>query len=245
MNSQFFIKNLEVHLWRVNLPQFIDVSENMIFILSADETKRAIRFHFEKHRQYFIITRHLLRHTLSLYTDTAPEKIEFSYGQHGKPYLKTNPQNIYFNASHSHDIAIYGLTRHKEIGVDIEKIESEYKISVAKRFFSPDEYSYLRDLPENKKNAEFYAIWAHKEAVIKALGKGLYMPLNTFSILKRPGSTHILLNDKNKEYHLLLKGVAVQTGYQAAFALKPPITTIFYWEWTNKGPVIWKELTIF
>jgi 4'-phosphopantetheinyl transferase len=240
MNTPFSIKNREVHLWRVYLPQFLEKSDEFLSILNPDEIKRANRFHFERHRNRFIITRYLLRHTLSLYINISPEKIEFSYGQHGKPYFDPNPNNIYFNASHSHDIAIFGLTRHTEIGVDIERVESECKMNVAKHFFSNDEYSSLLTLPQDKKNSAFYAIWARKESVLKALGKGLSMPLNSFSTVKQADSDYISFRDTNKTYHLLVEDFSVHAEYQAAFAVEPPIADIFFWEWKDKSPVVWR-----
>jgi 4'-phosphopantetheinyl transferase len=237
MNTHFSIKNSDVHLWRIYLPQFIDESTQFLSILSPEEIKRAKRFHFEKHRERFIITHYFLRHILSLYIGLAPSEITFYFGDHGKPYLKHDQKDIYFNLSHSDNIAILGLICHKEIGVDIEKIETKSKMNVAKRFFNEDEYAYLLGLPKNKQNIEFYKLWACKEAVIKALGRGLSIPLNSFSILNKKSHDPIILNDNNQTYRLIIQNIAVHEEYQAAIALPPPISELYFWEWTNKGPI--------
>jgi 4'-phosphopantetheinyl transferase len=229
MNTDFSIKTLDVHLWRTFLPQHAHQIERFLLTLSPDELKRAERFRFAQHRERFILARGLLREILHLYTGLAAEKIEFVYGPQGKPYLANNLLNLFFNVSHSHDMAVYGFTIGKEIGIDIEKIELHFKEDIAKRFFSQVEFNYLLSLPESKRHIEFYAIWARKEALIKALGKGLYTPLESFSVL----SDHTVAIEE-QSFHL--ENFIAHPDYQAAFAVQAPIASVCYWEWVDGRP---------
>src|SRR5262245_1928707 len=87
----------EVYLWYFSL-NFQERSALESF-LSPDELKRANRFHFMVDRDRFVKSRGLLRKLLGSYLKTEPQKISFSYGVWGKPYLN----GIHFNISHSKD----------------------------------------------------------------------------------------------------------------------------------------------
>ena len=133
MNTHFFIKNNFVHLWRASLSDFNTKCDELLALLSSDETTRAERLRFPLHKKRFIIARGLLRKTLALYLNQAPELIQFSYGAHGKPALAL--PFLKFNLSHSDDMLVLALTREKEVGIDIEKIKPHFKKEVAERFF--------------------------------------------------------------------------------------------------------------
>lgn len=225
-----------MHLWRALLTDFVTIEHILHQLLHADELYRAQRFRFPLHRQRFIISRALLRKTLSLYTGTPPESINFTYGPHGKPYLDTNPLRLQFNVSHSHDMAIFALTVNKEIGADIEQVENRFKEGVAKRFFTDQEFSELIELPENQRASAFYRIWSRKEALIKALGEGLYGPIKDFSISLKNEAEPILLHYDKRDYQFAIHSFQTHPDYQAAFATEIPIEEINHWQWTQSGP---------
>ncbi|MBU0991930.1 MAG: 4'-phosphopantetheinyl transferase superfamily protein [Proteobacteria bacterium] len=106
--------------------------------------------------------------------------IRFGYNEYGKPYLLGN-ENFHFNLSHSGDWVVCAVSD-SIVGIDVEKVmPTDYGIS--KRFFSQDEHEYLLCQKEKEKLYTFYDLWTLKESYAKAIGKGLYMPLNTFSII--------------------------------------------------------------
>ena len=95
----------------------------------------------------------------------------YQYGENGKPYLREHP--FYFNLSHSGDYVFCGVSG-QEIGVDIQRIQGENELRLAKRFFSASEYRIL----ENCGNREtrrmlFFRMWTRKEAYGKLTGRGL------------------------------------------------------------------------
>jgi len=198
-------------------------------LLSPDEIERAMRFHFPLHRQRFIITRGLLRKTLSQYLDTAPDQIRFIYGPHGKPYLENNSLDLQFNVSHSADLAVFALTAHLEIGVDIEKMEPDFNEGVAKRFFSPTEYAQLMALSSDEKMKGFYQIWSKKEAIIKALGQGVFLSLTDFSVSLQAKES-ITLTHLTPPSICYVEHFAVPEHYQAAFATLESIGGVSYYK---------------
>jgi 4'-phosphopantetheinyl transferase len=218
-----------ISLWQVSLSNFLSELNELTILLSPDELQRANRFRFTIHRNRFIIARAMLRKILNLYIMTPAQKIIFTLGEHGKPYLNDNPLNVQFNVSHSHDIAVYAITQQYEVGIDIEKIESIYRNDVAKRFFSSQEYSMLETLPFNQQIIAFYHLWARKEAVIKALGKGLYQSTNDFSVDWQQPHEEITVDAKE----IYVQGYHLSDTYAVALASLQPIKQINYWEWNT------------
>jgi len=188
----------EVHVWRASLEQPDDVQERFLRQLDREERARANRFHFEKHRRRFIAGRGFLRLLLGRYLDIAPEAVSFAYGPYGKPSLggEHSASHLRFNASHSHELALYGFVQRLAIGVDVEHNQTEFAgEEIARRFFSANEVATLMALPEGDRSAAFFRCWTRKEAYIKALGSGLSHALDQFDVTLTPGERAALIRD--------------------------------------------------
>jgi 4'-phosphopantetheinyl transferase len=123
----------------------------------------------------------MLRWILSQYLKQAPEQIEFDINAYGKPKLKLD-NGIFFNLSHTKGVAVIAVSKIEQLGIDIEKINSEKKVdNVVTYYFHPDESKLLKSLPSDKVVKTFYSIWTLKEAYIKAKGLGLSIALNQFN----------------------------------------------------------------
>jgi len=176
-----------VHLWVIRLAASEPVLEKCRGSLARDERERAERFHFEEHRRSYVLGRGALRALLGAYSGTAPASVEFSYGPKGKPALRGDAA-LRFNVSNSGDLAAFAFTAGCELGVDLERIRSLRDLeAVARRFFAPDEIGELMALAEEDRPSGFFNCWTRKEAYIKAVGDGLYVPLDSFSVTLRPG----------------------------------------------------------
>ena len=69
-----------------------------------------------------------------------------------------------------------------ETGCDIEEIQ-EADMALAEKFFSPGEYAYLAAQPKGReRDRAFCRIWTLKESFLKAVGAGLFLPLDSFEI---------------------------------------------------------------
>ena len=149
---------MKVDVWRIRL----DTAE--VPPPTPGEAARAARFRFPEHASRYLKSHGALRAILARYTDA---RLEFALREHGKPYLPQAP-DIRFNLSHSHDLALVGVTRDVEIGVDVEKFRPLPRfIDLADRFFPPGE-------PTPADEADFFRRWTRYEAVLKASGAGLY-----------------------------------------------------------------------
>jgi 4'-phosphopantetheinyl transferase len=150
--------------------------------LSSFEARRAERFRFERHRRRFIVTRGRLRQQLGARLGVRAEEVEFAYGENGKPCLKRN--SWHFNVSHCDDVALFAFSKSSAVGVDVEAIRPIREAdAIAAQFFTPLE---RLDCEVNRPLA-FLRCWTRKEALVKALGEGLCMPLEQFDIAHAPG----------------------------------------------------------
>jgi 4'-phosphopantetheinyl transferase len=227
----------EVHVWRVSLE--VDAAEvkSLAPVLSDDERARAARFRFHKDRDNFTVARGMLRVLLGRYLDQEPSRLEFSYGPHGRPTLRHhNVVNEFcFNVSHSRGLALYGFTRNRQIGIDVEWIRSEMASEqIAERFFAPQEVATLRALASDIQLEAFFNCWTRKEAFIKAGGEGLSLPLDRFAVSLTPGNpAKILSIEGNAETAALwsLTEIRPGTGYVAALAVKGRGWRLKCWQW--------------
>ncbi|MBJ6364087.1 4'-phosphopantetheinyl transferase family protein [Paenibacillus sp. GCM10012307] len=105
-------------------------------------------------------------------------ELSFSRNEFGKPLLD-KPSGCYFNVSHAGDwvVCAFGDC---PVGIDVERIKL-IDISVAEWFCVEEEYDALMGLPASRQLTYFYRLWTLKESYIKAVGKGLSIPLDSFS----------------------------------------------------------------
>jgi len=191
----------EVHLWRINLREVItDVS-----VLSPTELAKSLRFQQ---------TRSLLRRLLGSTLSQPPESLQFEYGTAGKPALSPVPshESLFFNLSHTNEVALIAVTASAEVGVDIEHIRPvAHAAKIARRFFSPSE---VAGLAEELGGERFFQLWTRKEATLKAQGTGLFI-----SAANSPPTSTV--------------NVEAGEGYAAAVAVCGPMLPIRVWDWNN------------
>ena len=164
------------HIWFLRIDDLETVD---LRCLSPDEHDRARRFRFDADRVSFAGTRAVLRQLLAHYAAELPASLEFSYGPNGKPFLANNNRNVSFNVSRSRPYSVIAVTNGLSPGIDIEVIRpvQEYR-GIASRYFTPRELEWLNSRDEKDRVRNFFRIWVLKEAVLKADGRGLSMPLN-------------------------------------------------------------------
>ena len=113
----------EIHLWTIPLEPPPERVAALRLLLTPEETARADRFHFEHHRRRFTVGRGALRELLAAYLDGAPDDLHFVYGEKGKPFLDgpaAAGDDLRFNLSNSHELALVAVGVGHELGVDLE-----------------------------------------------------------------------------------------------------------------------------
>jgi 4'-phosphopantetheinyl transferase len=69
------------------------------------------------------------------------------------------------------------------VGVDVERIDRRVDIDqLSRSVFSDAERAALMALVDDEKRKRFFQLWTLKEAYIKAVGRGLSLPLRSISV---------------------------------------------------------------
>jgi 4'-phosphopantetheinyl transferase len=219
----------EIHVWDAALDREEKVLRRFEATLSLEEKARADRFHFANDRNRFVVARGLLRELLGRYLHKAPDGLEFSYGEHGKPSLAgaNVSSGLCFNLSHSAGLAVYAIARERNLGIDVEHAQPDSAgDEIAKRYFSGREVSDLRSLPLEARVEGFFHCWTRKEAYLKATGMGLQIPLDSFSVSLLPEKPAQFLGGVEPRWHMAAYHPA--EGYVAAVVYDGPPSSIKY-----------------
>jgi 4'-phosphopantetheinyl transferase len=210
----------DVHIYHGALDPKANTDAGLEVILSADEKLRASRFHFEKNRNEYVVTRYTLRKLLGGYLNLPPDQLQFLYTQHGKPYISGSP--IAFNVSHTHGMAALAFAMQTSVGIDVEAVRTNFRADeIAERFFSDHERQSLRKYFKEERHAAFFRCWTRKEAYIKARGEGLSHPLAQFDVsLERESESALIATrpDLLESERWILRPFPVPDGFQAAVA---------------------------
>ncbi|MEO8812866.1 MAG: 4'-phosphopantetheinyl transferase superfamily protein [Caulobacteraceae bacterium] len=162
--------------------------------------------------------RGLLRGVLRRYLDEAPEAIRLVEGPHGKPAIE-GPAPVSFNFSHSGRAAVFAVAGCAPVGVDCEAvIFTEDLGGVAEISCSAAEREWLAADGEGEFTERFFRLWTRKEAVIKAVGLGLSLPVSEIGVLGE-GLTRVAVPGHGPWWVTTIDAPA---GYAAACASDAP-----------------------
>ncbi|VAH01476.1 unnamed protein product [Triticum turgidum subsp. durum] len=214
----------EVHVWYLCPDELNNQSQLNMYeeLLSPSERKYADSMKATLLRKDVVLSRALLRTTLSRYTDCKidPRSFEFKKNKFGKPEVlwplddSTAEQPLHFNISHTTSLIACGIAINAHIGIDVEEKKrntTKNILSLARRYFTPSEVDSLAEISDSDaQRKEFLKLWTLKEAYVKALGMGFSgAPFSTFSIMletskgirisktsntSRPGCDHLSEN---------------------------------------------------
>jgi 4'-phosphopantetheinyl transferase len=187
----------ELHVWRFPLEVDKNLYQRYWQYLSADEQQRAQRFVFEKDRVQSVVSRGVLRSLLGLYLKCPADSVALSATALGKPFCRDHV--LPFNVSHSHGWAVVVVGQVESLGVDIEWVQPDLDWQpLSSRFFSAAEHQQLLRQPATQQRNAFFCCWTRKEAVVKAIGEGLFFALQNFEVSVSPDQPARLLAVKDQ-----------------------------------------------
>ena len=105
--------------------------------------------------------------------------LRFELGPYGKPELGCFFHGVLnFNLSHSGTLALYALSREREVGVDIEIVDrgrsaARDEVAIARRMLGDEVADRLAEMDPDQRHREFLAAWVAYEATVKCSGDGL------------------------------------------------------------------------
>ena len=206
----------EVAIWGADISEMMEDIDSLTGLLSAEELKKAERLKNEQARQMCVVARGGLRVLMGAYTKQDPSQVMFGQQFGGKPTLESGEMS--FNLSHSGDWVVWAFAASGEVGVDLEQVRAHVSYArVAQRYFQPAEQQALADAVDASRL--FFDIWAAKEALVKASGKGVFAAMNEVELPLMAG----VVPDETVVGDWYLRRVEAGSMYACALASDEPI----------------------
>lgn len=224
------LQEREAHVWLIDK---LPISQSFFQLLSADERRRAACLRAGTPRNRFVSCRALLRMLLGSYLRTNAPTLRFGHNEFGKPHLMSQDDSctIQFNVSHSGCAAAYAFAKTGRVGIDIEELRSFSNAqTIVREHLSGNEQWQYERLPDAVKFRAFYVGWTRKEALSKAVGLGLSLPLTSFDVSMDPCRPAALLDSRHPCFgntHWYLYNLPVPSGFAGSLALDTPAVVLF------------------
>lgn len=170
---------LDIYIIKIEKDLTISDFGRLLNFETKERKERIVQFHRFEDSQRSLIGNIVVRYAISNRLGICMKDLVFGVGEYGKPFLIPFT-GIHFSVSHSGNWVVCAVGENP-VGIDVEKIKP-IDLKIARRFFSREEYFELMKLPRERRVEFFYTIWTLKESYIKAEGKGLSIPLNSFSM---------------------------------------------------------------
>jgi 4'-phosphopantetheinyl transferase len=199
-------RGIDLRLWLVDLDaaRFDDVP-------SQAEQQRAARFVRADDGRHHLAAHAALRHLLGT-------RAAWVVGAQGKPALASPPP--YFNLSRRGGMALIGVSRTHEIGVDVEPLQPMADAAeLAQLHFTPRERNAVQRESGTARDRAFLRCWTRKEACMKATGLGLSLAPSSFECSVQAASERVHVRIEQRSWTLLVHSPDVGDDIVASWAL--------------------------
>ncbi len=142
-----------------------------------DEHARAARFLRREDSLRHLLGRAMLRRIATHYGGADPTQT-IQTNPWGKPELAGC--TVGCNISHAGTQVWVALSRFQRIGIDIERANAVHDVRDITSAFHPEEIAALNEIAD--KRTAVMRCWSRKEAVSKATGMGLSLPLHAYAV---------------------------------------------------------------
>jgi 4'-phosphopantetheinyl transferase len=209
----------ECHLWWAD-PDL--VPEHCYELLDPGERCRYAQYRGVSDQRRFLTGRALLRNVAAGYLGVPPQQVVLAARcpdcarPHGRPTLPGS--GIEVSIAHSRNRVLVGATRAGHIGVDVEFADPDVSIGeLYSLALAPEE----RDGISVNTPLDFYRLWTRKEAVLKATGDGLRVPMSDVVVSPplAPARLIRLCGRAARPEDFVLADLEVADGYAAAAAV--------------------------
>ena len=153
--------------------------------LDQEDLSRFRKYWHPAPRRRFVLCRAALRSVVSSQLGCRNEQLAFEVDTYEKPFavVQGTPAPISFNVSHSGNHGLIAYAPQGRLGIDVEeRVLRGDMDGLIETVFGPDERSDLAAAQADRKLHLFFSFWTMKEALIKALGMGLYTDISAFQV---------------------------------------------------------------
>lgn len=200
---------VDVYLHRFRDGAFI--SRSFLSLLGEEEIKRCRMLKREEDRHRFVISRALLRYSLSQFSGVAPRKWGFRREGSGRWRITGPETTLRFGLSHTRNVVGVAVSRGHELGLDLEALSEPFPYRSISAALSEAELEGLERLTEERRWKEEIRLWTLKEAFAKYTGLGAEIDFP--SVLAGNGeggdgswSEEILVDDEPFQLSLVVEG---------------------------------------
>jgi 4'-phosphopantetheinyl transferase len=169
-----------------------------------------------------------LRQVLAGYLGDTALDARIDVGAHGRPELAPPHAALRFSLSHCGPWLLVAVAVGVQPGVDLEATRPRPNAArLARRYFDADEAAELLALPAAARELRFYQGWTAREAVLKAVGRGLAFGLGRLRIgVDADGALRLrrLAGDDPAAWQL--QALSAPAGHLAALAWRGPPRTV-------------------
>ena len=148
-----------------------------IDMISADRRAKAMSYCFEKDRNLSVVAGLFFRAVETHYG------VAIAADGDGKP--QTDDPEVNFNVSHSGSMVVCAVSD-VPVGIDIETVGGN--LDVSRNVMTPHEHDIFMEMGDRENI--FCRMWTVKESYMKALGKGLSIPPDSFDVIREGGLRH-------------------------------------------------------
>jgi 4'-phosphopantetheinyl transferase len=199
-------------VWLAGLAAYRSAQESL---LDEVELDRLRRYPMAADRARFTVAAALVRLVAGRRLGVPPHQVDVDRAcpqcdrAHGKPTLRAAGAP-HISVSHSAELIALAVTDAAPVGVDVEAVVERDHAGLAATFTAVTEtVSGVGD---------FYTLWTRKEAVVKATGDGLRMPL-TQVVVGDPAGPARLVSYGGAPLRGCLQDLRLEPGYAGAVAV--------------------------
>ena len=190
VKNSWHLAGQEIDVWIIKSDNVSDVS------LSFSELAYLKTIKLPSVARRFESARKLLRYLLSCYLGCSAVELNIEKTAQGKPFVSACPE-LFFNITHAKEIIAIAVSRYP-VGIDLELIRELDFFSIASRFFSSKELSFLKRGNDREDRKTFFQLWTAKEAALKAGGAGIAHGLkNSFSMMEKGQVISVNVNQQS------------------------------------------------
>lgn len=195
----------------MKIPEHEKPDSSLLSHISAEKRQKLTRFFQQADSNRSLYGELLVRYVASQQLGIAAEDIVISANPYGKPYLE-GIAGFEYNLSHSGCwvAMIYG---HHAVGIDVERHRKLDIDSLARICLTSSERAHLGGYSGEEREQYFFQIWTCKESYIKAVGKGMSIPLDSFDV--RVEGDRMCIKDQidNCDGNYIVQSYDLENGY--------------------------------
>jgi 4'-phosphopantetheinyl transferase len=195
-------------------------------LLDGLERERRDRLHRQVDQNRFVVGNAMLKSAAAaeLHIDAGSVQLERTCADCGRPHGKPRlpGSGLELSLSHSGHRVVIALARQTPVGIDVEEnARGVNPDELASTVLTGGEAATLAAVPAPQRRDAFLTYWTRKEAVLKATGDGLRVPLHDVEV-SGPFEAPRLLRMAGRDGGISLHDLDAGAGHVAALAVIGP-----------------------